>query len=268
MAKVACRPVRPGRLPPRGADSREKAVDQTAIERCQQVIGYTFKDQDLLALALTHSSVAATRLESNERMEFLGDAVLGLVVCQELYERFGELLEGQMTKIKSAVVSRKTCSEIAEQTGIADSLVLGKGMPMPGGLPQSVSAAVFEAIIGAVHLDGGLEPSRTFILRTVGPFIDEAFEIEHQRNFKSVLQQQAQRRWGTTPEYHLLDEKGPDHSKCFEVAVSIGGRHFTSAWGMSKKEAEQEAARRTLAELGLMKDDETIHPPEAEPSAN
>ena len=243
-------------------------MDQTAIERCQQVIGYTFKDQDLLALALTHSSVAATRLESNERMEFLGDAVLGLVVCQELYERFGELLEGQMTKIKSAVVSRKTCSEIAEQTGIADSLVLGKGMPMPGGLPQSVSAAVFEAIIGAVHLDGGLEPSRTFILRTVGPFIDEAFEIEHQRNFKSVLQQQAQRRWGTTPEYHLLDEKGPDHSKCFEVAVSIGGRHFTSAWGMSKKEAEQEAARRTLAELGLMKDDETIHPPEAEPSAN
>lgn len=262
MAKFACRPIWSGRLPPRGADLREKVLDQTAIDRCQQAIGYTFEDQDILALALTHSSVAATRLESNERMEFLGDAVLGLVVCQELYERFGELLEGQMTKIKSAVVSRKTCSEIAEQIGIAELLVLGKGMPMSDGLPLSVSAAVFEAIIGAVHLDGGIEPARRFILRSVKPFIDEAFETEHQRNFKSVLQQQAQRRWGTTPAYHLLDEKGPDHSKCFEVAVSINGRHFTSAWGMSKKESEQEAARRALAELGLMKDDETIHPPE------
>jgi len=236
-------------------------VDHTAIERCQEAVGYTFKDPSLLALALTHSSVANTRLESNERMEFLGDAVLGLVVCHELYERFADLLEGQMTKIKSAVVSRKTCSEIAEQTGIADSLVLGKGMPMPGRLPQSVSAAVFESIIGAVYLDGGLEPARKFILRAIGLFIDEAFENEHQRNFKSVLQQQAQRRWGATPDYHLLDEKGPDHSKCFEVAVSIGGRHFTSAWGMSKKEAEQEAARRALSELGFMKDDLTVNPP-------
>jgi len=165
-------------------------VDQTAIERCQKALGYTFKDPSLLALALTHSSVANTRLESNERMEFLGDAVLGLVVCHELYERFTELLEGQMTKIKSAVVSRKTCSEIAESTGIADSLVLGKGMPTPGKLPQSVSAAVFESITGAIYLDGGLEPARKFILRTIAPFIDEAFENEHQRNFKSVLQQQ------------------------------------------------------------------------------
>ena len=237
-------------------------MDYSAIERCQKALGYTFKDQTLLALALTHSSVANTRLDSNERMEFLGDAVLGLVVCQELYQRFADLLEGQMTKIKSAVVSRKTCSEIAEQTGIADSLVLGKGMPMPGRLPQSVSAAVFESITGAIYLDGGLEPARKFILRTIGPFIEEAFENEHQRNFKSVLQQQAQRRWGATPDYHLLDEKGPDHSKCFEVAVSICGRHFTSAWGMSKKEAEQEAARRALSELGLMKDDLTVNPPD------
>ena len=236
-------------------------MDPTAIERCQKALGYTFKDPSLLALALTHSSVANTRLESNERMEFLGDAVLGLVVCHELYEQFTDLLEGQMTKIKSAVVSRKTCSEIAESTGIADSLILGKGMPTPGKLPQSVSAAVFESITGAIYLDGGLEPARKFILRTIAPFIDEAFENEHQRNFKSVLQQQAQRRWGATPDYHVLDEKGPDHSKCFEVAVSISGRHFTSAWGMSKKEAEQEAARRALSELGLMKDDLTVNPP-------
>jgi len=230
-------------------------VDQTAIDCCQKAVNYTFQDPSLLELALTHSSVASTRVESNERLEFLGDAVLGLVVCQELYERFRDLLEGQMTKIKSTVVSRKTCSEIAEQTGIVDSLILGKGMPNAEKLPQSVSAAVLEAIIGAIHIDGGIEPAREFILATVGPYIDEAFENEHQRNFKSVLQQQAQRRWGATPEYHLLDEKGPDHSKCFEVSVAVGGRHFTSAWGMSKKEAEQEAARRALTELGLVADE-------------
>jgi ribonuclease-3 len=227
-------------------------VDVSAIDRCQEAIGYSFQDPDLLALALTHSSVASTRLESNERMEFLGDAVLGLVVCQELYERYEDLQEGQMTKIKSTVVSRRTCAIIIEETGIAELLFLGKGMPRPDGLPQSVTSAVFEAIIGAIFLDGGLEPAREFILANVSPFIDEAFETEHQRNYKSLLQQHSQRRWGTTPDYRLLDEKGPDHSKCFEVAVSIGGRHFTSAWGMSKKEAEQEAARRALKELGLM----------------
>ena len=227
-------------------------VDFSAIDRCQEVIGYTFQDPNLLALALTHSSVASTRLESNERMEFLGDAVLGLVVCQELYQRYEDLLEGQMTKIKSTVVSRRTCAIIVEETGIAELLFLGKGMPRPEGLPQSVTSAVFEAIIGAILLDGGLEPAREFILASVGPFIDEAVETEHPRHYKSLLQQPSQRRWGTTPDYRLLDEKGPDHSKCFEVAVSIGGRHFTSAWGMNKKEAEQEAARRALKELGLM----------------
>lgn len=224
---------------------------EPAVESCQEVIGYTFRDPSLLALALTHASVATTRVESNERLEFLGDAVLGMIVCQELYERFGDLLEGQMTKIKSAVVSRRTCAEIADETGIAGLLLLGKGMPQPSYLPQSVTAAVFEAIIGAIYLDGGLAPARGFVLKHIGPHIDEALANEHQRNYKSVLQQYAQRRWSTTPEYKLLDEKGPDHSKCFEVVVTINGRHFPSAWGMSKKEAEQEAARRALAELGL-----------------
>jgi len=230
-------------------------VAEPAVESCQEVIGYTFRDSSLLALALTHASVATTRVESNERLEFLGDAVLGMIVCQELYERFGDLLEGQMTKIKSAVVSRRTCAEIADETGIAGLLLLGKGMPQPSYLPQSVTAAVFEAIVGAIYLDGGLGPARRFVLMCVGPYIDEACATEHQQNYKSLLQQHSQRKWGTTPDYRLLDEKGPDHSKCFEVAVSIGGRHFTSAWGMSKKDAEQEAARRALTELGLMRVD-------------
>ncbi|MCD6303898.1 MAG: ribonuclease III [Planctomycetes bacterium] len=227
-------------------------MESSALKRCEKAIDYTFTDRHLLELALTHSSLAPTRLASNERLEFLGDAVLGVIVCQELYQRYPQLLEGQMTKIKSAVVSRRTCAQVAEERGIAELLFLGKGMPGPGSLPQSVTAAVFEAIIGAIYLDGGLEPARRFVLDCLGPYIDEAFATEDQRNYKSMLQQHAQRRWGTTPSYHLLDEKGPDHSKCFEVSVSIGGRHFASAWGMSKKEAEQEAARRALGQLGLM----------------
>ncbi len=230
-------------------------MDESALQRCEDLTGYRFQDGELLSLALTHSSVADSRLESNERMEFLGDAVLGLVVCQELYERYDDLLEGQMTKIKSSVVSRRTCAEVTEALGLCELLYLGKGMPTPERLPQSVSAAVFESLIGGIYLDGGLSPAREFILAHLLSFIEEAFENEHQRNFKSVLQQVAQRRWSTTPEYHLLDEKGPDHSKCFEVAVSIAGRHFSSAWGMSKKEAEQEAARRALEELGVVEEE-------------
>ena len=229
---------------------------QSALERCQELIDYTFEDQDVLSLALTHASVASTRLESNERMEFLGDAVLGLVVCQELYQQYDMLLEGQMTKIKSSVVSRRTCAVIAEDMGISELLFLGKGMPGPDRLPESVAAAVLEAIIGAVYLDGGLAPARRFVLNCVRPFIAESLATEHQENYKSMLQQHSQRRWGSTPDYQLLDEKGPDHSKCFEVAVSISGRLFTSAWGMSKKDAEQEAARRALCELGLMDEDD------------
>ena len=226
-------------------------MEPAALEKCQKLIGYTFADQDLLSRALTHASIAATRVESNERLEFLGDSVLALVVCHDLYDHADQLLEGEMTKIKSSVVSGTTCAVIADQLGIADLIFLGKGMA-GGGLPTSVLAAVFESIIGAIYLDGGLEPARNFILTHVTPHLQEALVDEHLRNYKSLLQQHSQRRWGTKPAYLLLDEKGPDHSKCFEIAVAIDGVHFPSAWGMSKKEAEQEAARQALVKLDLL----------------
>jgi len=229
-------------------------VEQEVLLKCQSLLGYSFRNAELLSLALTHSSVAPTRVQSNERLEFLGDAILGVVVCQELYENDQEMLEGDMTKIKSAVVSRQTCAAMAWAIGVCDLLHLGKGLALRRAMPQSMAAAVFEAIVGAIYLDGGLEPARAFILKYVRPHIDEALENEHQRNYKSLLQQHAQRTWNSTPEYLVLDEKGPEHSKCFEVVVSINGRHFPSAWGMSKKLAEQEAARRALTELGLLKD--------------
>ncbi|MFA6134842.1 MAG: ribonuclease III [Phycisphaerae bacterium] len=230
-------------------------MDQAAIESCQQLIGYTFGDPELLSLALTHSSVAATRVQSNERLEFLGDSVLALVVCHELFCRDGGLQEGEMTKIKSSVVSRTTCATVSETIGLSQTISMGKGMSKPGGLPTSVAAALYEAVVGAIYIDGGLEPARTFILRHMLPHIEEALANEHQRNFKSVLQQHAQREWNITPEYQMLDEKGPDHDKCFEVAVAVAGRQFPSAWGKNKKEAEQEAAHRALIELGIVKED-------------
>ncbi len=224
----------------------------STLELCEQILDYRFKTPELLTLALTHSSVAVTRSQSNERLEFLGDSVLGLVICHQLYERHGDLSEGQMTKIKSAVVSRQTCAEITIKLGMDTLLLMGKGVTKRSGLPSSVSAAVLESIIGAIYLDGGLEPAKSFILRHMQPYIDEALANEHQSNFKSLLQQYAQKHWGSTPAYQVLDEKGPDHSRCFEVGVSIDGRHFPTAWGMSKKEAEQDAARLALESLGLL----------------
>ena len=122
------------------------------------------------------------------------------------------------------------------------------------GIPTSVSAAVYEAIIGAIYLDGGLSPACQFVLKHMKPHVEEALANEHQRNYKSLLQQHAQREWNITPEYQLLDEKGPDHAKCFEIAVSMLGRVFPSAWGKNKKEAEQEAARKALFELDILKE--------------
>lgn len=229
-------------------------TEQEALLGVQEAIGYTFRDPHLLAAALTHASSADCRLNSNERLEFVGDAILGMVVCAELYLRFPEYLEGELTKIKSAVVSRKTCAQISRELGLPKYLFLGKGMCGRAPLPHSLAAAVYESLIASIYIDSqSLEITRDFILRTVTHHIDQAAESEHQRNYKSQLQQYAQRFLSATPMYDLLDEKGPDHSKCFEVSVVVQGHRYTSAWGPSKKEAEQKAAYLALRELEVIK---------------
>ncbi|QDU33873.1 Ribonuclease 3 [Poriferisphaera corsica] len=225
----------------------------------RSLLQYTFKQPEILQEALTHASYADSRLNSNERMEFLGDAILGFVVCEYLYANYPELLEGELTKIKSAVVSRRTCALISEQTGLVKLLELGKGMIGRPSLPSSVAAAVYESVIAAIYLDGGMEAARQYILRDMTPIIEEAEASSHQENFKSVLQQYAQKHMPFNPIYVLLDEKGPDHAKCFEVAVDIDGRKFTSSWANSKKEAEQKAALHALVELGLAEVSEQGH---------
>ncbi|MFW6058944.1 MAG: ribonuclease III [Phycisphaeraceae bacterium] len=221
------------------------------VEEAAAVLGYEFKDESLLNEALTHASSAGDRLKSNERMEFLGDAILGFVVCEYLYNHFTDLLEGELTKIKSTVVSRRVCAEVSQEINLAGMLNLGKGMAERDDLPHSIAAAVLESIIAAIYLDGGMEPAREFILRHMTAYIDEAATSTHQHNFKSVLQQYAQKALPHNPTYILLDEKGPDHAKAFEVCVDIGGRRFPPTWANSKKEAEQKAALEALKELGL-----------------
>lgn len=227
-------------------------MDPANLERCQEIIGYQFRQVQLLQQALTHSSACSARTDSNERMEFLGDAVLGLVICQEIFSREGDLPEGEMTKIKSAVVSRETCAAVSNECGLTNMLILGKGITLSSQLPSSLAAALLESVIGAMYLDGGLEVARQFILKQMGPPMAQAMASEHQHNFKSLLQQYAQRKFGDTPQYDLLDEKGPEHAKCFEMAVRLNGRQFASAWGNSKKQAEQKAALAALVELGTV----------------
>jgi len=221
-------------------------------ERAERVLGYTFQDPDLLTESLTHASIADNRLKSNERMEFLGDAVLDLVICEALYKRFPQFLEGDLTKIKSAVVSRRTCAEVAVETGLAELLIIGKGISSREQMPSSLAAAVYESIVAAIYLDGGFDVVKQYVLKTMTPKIDLICANSHQQNYKAVLQQHAQQTLGATPMYELLDEKGPDHSKCFEVCVSVDGRRFTSAWGPNKKMAEQKAALLALEDLGVL----------------
>ncbi len=223
-----------------------------AIATAEEILGYSFQDLDLLKESLTHASSADNRLDSNERMEFLGDAVLDLIICEELFRQFPDKQEGELTKIKSAVVSRRTCAEVANDTGLTDCLIIGKGISSRSAMPSSLAAAVYESIVAAVYLDGGFEVVKEYVLRTMRPKIEEIGRDASLQNYKAVLQQHAQKVMGATPVYELLDEKGPDHSKCFEIGVMIDGRRFTTAWGPNKKMAEQKAALLALEDLGLM----------------
>ena len=222
---------------------------RTELDLCQTAIGYRFRDPQLLLSALSHASGVQHRLASNERMEFLGDAILGMVVCQQLFHQYPQYSEGELTKIKSVVVSRDACARLSDALGLEDFLILGKGMASDPQAPRSVLAAAFESLIAAIYLDGGMEPAERFILQHVAGEIDTAVSTEFGGNYKSLLQQFAQREHGLTPNYHLLDEKGPDHAKCFKVSAQIGGRLFVPAWGKSKKESEQRAAHNAISEL-------------------
>ncbi len=219
------------------------------LARCQEIIEYQFRDESLLLSALTHASGASNRLASNERLEFLGDAVLGLTVCQWLYEEYPEYNEGDLTKIKSAVVSRRSCGKIACSLGLDRCLIVGRGVTRNRSFPRSLVSDVFESVVAAIYLDGGAETAADRIKKWMRPEVHLAVETQGAGNFKSTLQQYAQRELASTPVYRLIRESGPDHRKSFMVAAVIAERRFTAAWGSNKKDAEQRAASNALAEL-------------------
>ena len=240
--KTPSRGSEPGAFAARG----DKPVDLVA---CQERIGHTFRDESILLAALTHASGAAHRLASNERLEFLGDAILGFIVCDTLYQIFPHSLEGDLTRVKSVVVSRETCGRISEQLGLTEFLIVGKGLAVNSAVPVSVLSDLFESLVAAIYLDGGIEPARRFVSRWMEPEIAQVSSGAQGANHKSLLQQLSQRDFGVTPTYEVMEESGPDHSKSFHVSAFIGEQRYTPAWGRNKKEAEQRAASNALVEL-------------------
>ncbi|MDB5307913.1 MAG: rnc [Gemmataceae bacterium] len=225
--------------------SHERAI----LDQCQEAIGYQFRRPELLRAALTHTSGANTRAASNERLEFLGDSVLGLVTCEQLFLRFPDYQEGDLTKVKSVVVSRKTCARFSQDLGLGGFLFLGKGVSTYGEIPPNMLADVFESLVAAIFVDGGWDEAKTFVLRFIEPEVERVAQDAIAANSKSQLQQVVQRLYGGTPRYYLLDEQGPDHDKCFKVAADVDGHRFPPAWGRNKKEAELKAALNALAEI-------------------
>jgi len=234
--------------------------DLARLRECEAGIGYSFREPQLLAQALTHSSIKTEDNPSNERLEFLGDSVLGLVMTEFLYNYFQDHDEGELTQIKSFVVSTQVLAQESERLKLTAFYNVGKGVTRKRTMPVSLQANVFEAVVAAIYKDGGLESARRFILRNLFHHVLSVAENQHPKNWKSLLQQYAQKELNLTPTYKVIEEKGPDHVKSFIVIAMLGKVPGKTGLGRSKKEAEQIAARETLTEI-LEK-----QPPAPEPS--
>ena len=226
------------------------------FDEIERRIGYRFKDRGLLEHALTHKSRAAEDVSGgvadNESLEFLGDAVLGLVVASALFRRYPTFDEGHKSKMKAFIVSTQSLAKRAELMRLGDHLILGRGEEKTGGrFKLALRADAYEALIAAIYLDGGLEAAETFLLRELHEDIDSGSMQEFVgQDYKSALQERVQALGVALPEYRVAGESGPDHRKTFSVDVVVNGEVLGSASGKAKKEAEQEAARLALLRLG------------------
>jgi ribonuclease-3 len=224
-------------------------MEQDRLDACQEAIGYRFREPFWLQKALTHSSNRSDLGLSNERMEFLGDAILGMVISEYLFHKYQDQTEGELTATKSIVVSQRSLAAHSRGLGLDKFLSVGRGMSEARRLPSSVVANVFEALVAAIFLDRGLEPAREFVLRNLEPEIEEAERTKEEKNCKSQLQQMAQRELAATPTYRVIEEAGPDHAKSFRVVTVINDVEYGTGWGRNKKEAEQRSAKESLALL-------------------
>lgn len=224
--------------------SRER---RSVLAAFQKAAGIKFKDLDLLNLALTHRSCGnedPSRSQNNERLEFLGDAVLGAIAATRLYELLGTKPEGDLARIKSYVVSENALSEIARSLGIDRNILLGKGEEQSGGREKkAILADAMEAVIGAYYLDEGFEAAGRFVLRLLEPEIQKVLQNRHLKDYKTILQEYMQKYLRSYPEYKLVRRSGPDHDRTFWMSCAMGGAEYGPVSGKNKKEAEQRAAK-------------------------
>jgi ribonuclease III len=228
-----------------------QAAAEAPLESLDGVLGVTFRDADLRQVALTHRSFAFERglTITNERLEFLGDAVLGLVVTDMAYRAYPDMPEGQLAKLRAAVVNMVALADVARSLDLGRVLLLGKGEEQSGGRDKaSILADALEAVFGAVYLDRGLEAARELIERLFRPRLEAYVRGEGDRDYKTILQELASQEIRSMPEYRL-DEQGPDHEKEFTATVYLAGEPLGTGMGRSKKEAEQQAAREAFERL-------------------
>jgi len=233
------------------ADSRPQALDRDAkLALAERVLGHTFADRDLLQRALTHPSASNDRDPSNyyERLEFLGDSVVGFVIAEEVFRRFPDLAEGGMTRIKVSVVAGTALAGVARELGLADALILGESELGTGrrGLPSALENA-YESLTAALYLDAGMDAARAWVIATLGPLLS-AETAETPENPKSLLQEVLQAR-GETPEYAITGQEGPPHDRMFTAVVAVEGNTLGEGSGRTKKEAEAVAAAAALKGL-------------------
>jgi len=224
------------------------------LEGLSEVLGHTFGDVDLLDLSLTHGSYANENPDlvrgDNERLEFLGDAVLQLCISDMLMEKFPEYSEGQLSKARASLVNEQSLATLARQYRIGGFMLLGRGEENSEGRNKdSILGDAFEALIGAIYLDGGYKPALGFVRRAFQSPVDEWAQKPVYRDYKSLLQETSQSQFREIPHYRIAGTSGPDHDKIFEIELSIGDIVSTRGTGKSKKEAEQDAARKTLEKL-------------------
>ncbi len=227
-------------------------IADESLKECQERIGFHFQNESLLVRALTHGSAKTDTCPSNERDEFLGDSILGMIVSALLFAEEEELDEGRMTKIKAQVVARSSLEEVAERIGLRKYIIVGKMFDDRSSISSSIVADAVEAIIAAVYLDAGFDAAIDFVIFHFKATVVEAMRSPGRKDFKSLLGQWAQKVHSCNPVYRIIDMEGPDHQLIFSVKVIIDGATLAEAKGPSKKSAEQEAARLALHSQGLV----------------
>lgn len=224
------------------------------LSQLEEKLGYVFEDRNLLTISLTHKSFTnenpGLARENNERLEFMGDAVLSLVISHYLYKKYSELNEGSLSKIRANLVNENSLASVSAKLGLGTYLFLGKGEEGTGGREKlSLLSDALEAVIGGIYLDRGIRFATQVIIAHFKDLVQEVVEQKHPFDFKTTFQEICQERYGVLPEYHLTETSGPDHNRLFVMQLKVNSKVFGAGSGKNKKEAQQQAALQALEKI-------------------